>query len=275
VQRYEIASIGPIVRSLRRDVSGFTRSEHRAIYAVRTSLAPENSARLCELLHNGAAVPRPILRPFQQGTQQEETPMDTSTESLNLDDRTSARARDMALAARVRRGDQQAFAELHRLYHRRVLAFAQKRLGDAVEAEDVAQDVFLHLFRSIGRYEGRSSLATWILGIAHHEVCNRFRRRSVEAIAFEDEAHEIAAPAPSPDQVIDAARALRRCAETLERAVSPAQRKIFALRYGAARSVDAIARETGRSTGAVRIGLLRSRRALDGRVPEVEELLAS
>jgi RNA polymerase sigma-70 factor (ECF subfamily) len=201
--------------------------------------------------------------------------MDSITESLSLHDRTSARNRDLALAARVRRGDQGAFAELHRLYHGRVLAFAHKRLGDAAEAEDVAQDVFLALFRSIDRYEGRSSLLTWIFGIAHHEVCNRFRRRSVETVGFENEAHEIAAPAPSADEVLDATRVLRRCAETLERSVSPAQRRIFALRYGEARSVEAIARETGRSAGAVRIGLLRSRRALDAQVAEVEELLAS
>ena len=190
-------------------------------------------------------------------------------------DGSSARNRDVALAARVRRGDGQAFAELHRLYHRRVIAFAYKRLGDATEAEDVAQDVFLQLYRSIARYEGRSSLLTWIFGIAHHEVCNRFRRRSVETVGFEDEAYEVAAATPTPDEVIDAQRALRRCAETLERNVSPAQCKIFALRYAGARSVAAIASETGRSAGAVRIGLLRSRRALDEQVAEVEELLAS
>jgi RNA polymerase sigma-70 factor (ECF subfamily) len=201
--------------------------------------------------------------------------MDSITETLNLTDRTSTRERDLALVARVRRGDQAAFADLHRLYHRRVLAFAIKRLGDAVEAEDVAQDVFLHLYRSIARYEGRSSLITFILGIAHHEVCNRFRRRSVDAVAYEDESHEVAAAAPSADHVIDAARVLRRCAETLERTVSAAQRKIFALRYGEARSIDAIARETGRSEGAVRIGLLRSRRALDAEAAAVEQLLAS
>jgi RNA polymerase sigma-70 factor, ECF subfamily len=190
-------------------------------------------------------------------------------------DGSSARARDIALAARVRRGDQAAFAELHRLYHRRVLAFAHKRIGDASEAEDVAQDVFLQLYRSIARYEGRSSLLTWIFGIAHHEVCNRFRRRSVATVAFADETCDVASETPSAEEVIDAQRALRRCAETLERNVSPAQRKIFALRYAGARSVAEIASETGRSAGAVRIGLLRSRRALDEQVSEVEELLAS
>jgi DNA-directed RNA polymerase specialized sigma24 family protein len=85
----------------------------------------------------------------------------------------------------------------------------------------------------------------------------------------------VAAAGPSVETVIDASRALRRCSETLERSVSPAQRRIFALRYGGAQSVDAIARETGRSPGAVRIGLLRSRRALDAWAPEVEQLLAS
>src|SRR2546427_11601353 len=111
--------------------------------------------------------------------------MDSITESLNLSDRTSARARDMALAARVRRGDHQAFAELHRLYHRRVLAFAQKRLGDSAEAEDVVQDVFLALFRSIDRYEGGSSLLTWTFGIAHHDGSDRIRRPSVETPPLE------------------------------------------------------------------------------------------
>jgi RNA polymerase sigma-70 factor, ECF subfamily len=230
--------------------------------------------RPCEAVHDLGSRARPILPSFQQGTQEERN-MDSITETLNLSDRTSARTRDMALAARVRRGDQNAFAEIYRLYHRRVMAFASKRLGDATEAEDVAQDVFLGLFRSIDRYEGRSSLLTWIFGIAHHEVCNRFRRRSVDAGSLGDDAGEVAAADPSADEVIDASRVLRRCAETLERSVSPAQCKIFALRYGESRSVDAIARETGRSAGAVRIGLLRSRRALDAQVAEVEELLAS
>jgi RNA polymerase sigma-70 factor (ECF subfamily) len=197
------------------------------------------------------------------------------TDTETLPDRASARAQDEALVARLRARDEQAYAELHRLYHRRVFAYAQKRLRDATEAEDVVQDVFLQLYRSIERYQGRSSLLTWIFGIAHHEVCNRFRRGSLATGSFEDEAGEVAAAGPSVETVIDASRALRRCSETLERSVSPAQRRIFALRYGGAQSVDAIARETGRSPGAVRIGLLRSRRALDAWAPEVEQLLAS
>ncbi len=165
--------------------------------------------------------------------------------------------------------------DLYRRYHRRVIAFARRRLGDATEAEDVAQDVFLQLHRSIDRYQGRSSVLSWILGIAHHEVCNRFRRRSLERDAFDDQALEVAGAAPPCDRAIDAASALRRCAETLARSASPAQGRIFAMRYAEARSIEAIASEMGRTAGAVRIALLRARRAIAAAVPEVEDLLAT
>jgi len=192
----------------------------------------------------------------------------------NSQDRAQSRACDAALAARLCRGDEQAYRELHRLYCCRVIAFARRRLGDATEAEDVAQDVFLEVVRSIARYQGRSSLRSWILGIAHHEVCNRFRRWSPDVIGGVDLASAVAAPAPTADRAIDAARALQRCAETLARSISPAQRRIFALRYREARSTEAIAREMGRSEGAVRIGLWRARRALEALAAEVWELLA-
>lgn len=170
--------------------------------------------------------------------------------------------RDAALVARIRSGDEAAFAELHRLYHPRVFAFALKRMGDPAEAEDVAQDVFLQVFRSLGRYQGRSSLLTWIFGIAHHETCNRFRRKRLDAVPLDDEARHVAAPQPSPDGVVDAVRTLGRCVDVLDREVSPAQRRVFELRYWDARSVEEIARDTGKSPGAVRVGLLRTRRAL-------------
>lgn len=173
-----------------------------------------------------------------------------------------ASERDAALVARVRSGDEAAFAELHRLYRPRVFAFALKRMGDPAEAEDVTQDVFLQVFRSLGRYQGRSSLLTWIFGIAHHETCNRFRRKRLDAIPLEDEAHRVAAPQSAPDGVVDAMRTLGRCADVLHREVSPTQRRVFELRYWDACSVEEIARDTGKSPGAVRVGLLRTRRAL-------------
>ena len=61
-----------------------------------------------------------------------------------------------------------------------------KRLGDAVEAEDVTQEVFLQTYRSLGSYQGRSTLLTWMFGIAHNQVRRRFRRKAPSLVRLDD-----------------------------------------------------------------------------------------
>jgi len=170
-------------------------------------------------------------------------------------------AQDDALVTRLRAGDEQAYAELYRLVYPRVFGFALRRLGDPTEAEDVVQDVFLQVYRSIDRYEGRSSLLSWIFGIARHTTLSRFSHRSLQMTSL-DEAHGLAAPIASVEDCIDASRIWERCTRFLQRNVSATARHIFHLRYSHGRSVAAIARETGKSTGAVKVGLMRTRRIL-------------
>jgi RNA polymerase sigma-70 factor, ECF subfamily len=170
-------------------------------------------------------------------------------------------AEDDALVIRLRAGDEQAYAELYHRVHPRVFGFALRRLGDPTEAEDVAQEVFLQVYRSIDRYEGRSSLLSWIFGIARHTTLNRFSRRPPEMAPL-DEAIGVSAPGASIEDSIDASRIWERCSRSLQRNVSVTARHIFHLRYSHGRSVAAIARETGKSTGAVKVGLMRTRRIL-------------
>ena len=170
-------------------------------------------------------------------------------------------AQDDALVIRLRAGDEQAYAELYRRAYPCVFGFALRRLGDPTEAEDVAQDVFLQVYRSIERYEGRSNLLCWILGIARHTTLKRFSHRSPEMTPL-DEARGLAAPAGSIEDSIDASRTWERCSLFLERNVSATARHIFHLRYSHNRSVATIAYETGKSASAVKVGLMRTRRTL-------------
>jgi RNA polymerase sigma-70 factor (ECF subfamily) len=175
----------------------------------------------------------------------------------------SQRMLDRRLVAAIGRDEPGAFERLDRLYRDRLFAFALKRLRDRAEAEDVVQDVFLQVFRSIGSFEGRSSLLTWMFGIAHHQVCRRLRKRRLEVLAFdEDGAGEVRAELAPTDEQVDAARTLRECSELLETSVSPAQRIVFQLHYGESRSMRDIAAELGKSRQAVKISLFRTRRAL-------------
>ena len=156
---------------------------------------------------------------------------------------------------------------MHDRYARRAYAFALKRLGDAVEAEGVVQDVFLEVHRCLGAWEARSSLLTWIFGIAHHQLCRRFRKKSSVEISLEQiEDLPPAAPASASDRRVKAARILETCADVLDGEVSPAQREIFDLYYGETRPTRFIAEALGKSNQVMKVSLFRTRRAMEARL---------
>jgi RNA polymerase sigma-70 factor, ECF subfamily len=84
-------------------------------------------------------------------------------------------AQDRELVTSCRTGDPGAFARLVRLHEGMVFSLAARLLGDAEEARDVAQEVFLQVYRMLSRFEGRSSLKTWIYRIAVNQCHNRRR----------------------------------------------------------------------------------------------------
>ncbi|MCG8590436.1 MAG: sigma-70 family RNA polymerase sigma factor [Proteobacteria bacterium] len=189
---------------------------------------------------------------------------------------TPARVRDRELVARVLAGLPGAFEELHDRYEGRVQAFALSRLGDPAEAEDVVQDVFLEVFRCLDRFEGRSTLLTWIFGIAHHQICNRHRRRTPLLVSMDEPWTQRLAHTQAPtDATVDAARVLDRCEAVLSRELSSGQREIFARRYRDNESLGSIAKQLGKSTQAVKISLFRARRTLAERTQGLREALSA
>src|ERR1041384_2569052 len=85
---------------------------------------------------------------------------------------------DAALMLRVREGDREAFAELVEKYKQPVMNLAYRTLRDATEAEDVAQNVFLQVYKSAHRYEVSAKFSTWLFTIARNLCLNEIRRRS-------------------------------------------------------------------------------------------------
>jgi RNA polymerase sigma-70 factor (ECF subfamily) len=82
---------------------------------------------------------------------------------------------DMELLARLRRGDELAFAELVEGLYGSMLRLAVVHVGSRAVAEEVVQDAWVGVLRQLDRFEGRSSLRTWVLRI----VANRARTRAV------------------------------------------------------------------------------------------------
>ena len=85
---------------------------------------------------------------------------------------------DAALMLRVKQGDTGAFAELVDKYKQPVMNVAYRMLRDATEAEDLAQNVFIQVFRSAHRYKVASKFSTWLFTIARNLCLNEIRRRS-------------------------------------------------------------------------------------------------
>lgn len=85
---------------------------------------------------------------------------------------------DAALMLRVKRGDRRAFEELVARYQQPVLNFVYRTLPDATEAEDLAQGVFVQVWKSAARYEATAKFSTWLFTIARNLCLNEFRRRS-------------------------------------------------------------------------------------------------
>lgn len=81
------------------------------------------------------------------------------------------------LLKRLQAGDKQAFATLVREYHRKLLAMARAIVGESI-ADEVVQEAWLSAYKAIGRFEGRSSLKTWLMRIVINEARTRLRHES-------------------------------------------------------------------------------------------------
>lgn len=85
---------------------------------------------------------------------------------------------DAALMLRVKRGDMRAFEDLVRRYQQPVMNLIYRSLPDLTEAEDLAQNVFVQVYKSAGRYEASAKFSTWLFTIARNICLNEIRRRS-------------------------------------------------------------------------------------------------
>src|ERR671938_1793500 len=85
---------------------------------------------------------------------------------------------DAALMKRVTQGDQRAFEELVEKYKQPVFNMIYRTLRDATEAEDLAQVVFVQVYKSAHRYRVEAKFSTWLFTIARNLCLNEIRRRS-------------------------------------------------------------------------------------------------
>jgi len=179
---------------------------------------------------------------------------------------------DLVLVGRCRRGEPEAFARLVALHEGMVFNLAARLLGEAEEARDVAQNVFLHVYQKLGQFQGRSALRTWIYRITVNQCHNRRRwwqsRRREKEEPLDDltsgtQARRLADERPEScpfDETRRRERA-RRVQEGLLQ-LSFEHRTVLVLREIEGLSCDEIADTMGVAGGTVKSRLSRAREAL-------------
>lgn len=176
---------------------------------------------------------------------------------------------DLDLLARYAAGDQAAARALTFRHAPRLLTLARRMLADAAEAEDVAQETLLRLWRIAPDWRDEAKLSTWLYRVASNLCVDRLRRRRERTL---DEAGEPADETATPLEGI----AARERAGALEAALGrlpERQRVAIVLRHIEERSNIEIGEILGLSVEAVESLLARGRRALAERLlPRREEL---
>jgi len=87
---------------------------------------------------------------------------------------------DHALARAAGLGDMKSFEELYERHNRRVYSLCLRMTQNVAEAEDLAQEAFIQLFRKIGSFRGDSAFTTWLHRLTVNQVLMHFRKRSVK-----------------------------------------------------------------------------------------------
>lgn len=184
------------------------------------------------------------------------------------DRRAEEQARDRALVARAQAGEVEAFQELFELHRHKVYKVAYGLCRNQEDALDVVQDTFLKAHRALDRFEGRSSISTWLCQIATHRSIDLQRRRKVrraESLEEGQVASERGAASPRDHaQASELAVALEAALAEL----SEKHRTVFVLYTVQQLSYKEIAATLEISIGTVMSRLFYARKNLQERLAE-------
>jgi RNA polymerase sigma-70 factor (ECF subfamily) len=167
---------------------------------------------------------------------------------------------DEELVQRIARGERLAMQTLFARHNLRVYRFILRHLRSESTAEDLVSEVFFDVWRQAGRFEGRSSVSTWLLSIARFKALSHLRRRQDEPLD-ETTAEAIEDEGDSPEtalQIKDRGAVLRRCIEGL----SAEHREIVDLVYYHEASVEEAARIVGIPAATVKTRMFYARKRL-------------
>lgn len=166
----------------------------------------------------------------------------------------------------IRLQSNSSFEEIVRSYQADVRILTRRHFGSLAEADEVAQEIFVQVYRGLSGFRGESSLRTWILSLARNQIRvhirneSRRRRRS-ETVVPPEFLETKAVEDTDPFQTEEAEEKLKALSDCVAR-LGERQRSLLEAFYYQQQSAEMIASEFSRTAGSVRMLLMRIRKQL-------------
>jgi RNA polymerase sigma-70 factor (ECF subfamily) len=172
---------------------------------------------------------------------------------------------DAVMLARARAGNSAAMGRIYELTQHRLRRFARRLIGDDAAAEDLVQDVFVHLSRLLGRYRGEAPFEVFLLGVAS-QLRAAMRRRKLHD-RFADGSDPLPCTPEWDTHRHELAAMLVRALDTLSRE----QRLAFVLREVEGLSAGEAAAVAGVPEATIRTRVFHARRKLQAELGQLGE----
>lgn len=179
-----------------------------------------------------------------------------------------------AILEACRRGDRDAFRRLFERHRDTVYTIALHFSGDEAAARDIAQQVFVKLFTTIGTFRGDSSFSTWLYRVVAN-TCADERKRGRRFVPLAEESGVMEMPAQGSQEDGYLRREIAESVRGAVAALSPKLRLAIVLRYVDGLSYDEIADALGCSAGTVASRLNRGHKELARRLGHLRGVLPS
>lgn len=175
-------------------------------------------------------------------------------------------ASDAAVVAQVLAGDRDSFRVLMDRHSRSIYKVAYRMTANQQDAEEIVQETFLRAYKSLQRFESRSSFSTWIYRIAVNRALDFLSARKpgetyqiTENPDYQDREKEVQVPSnnPGPDRMLLSQEAKTKIAKALEK-LSPVERVAFTMRHMEGQSIEEIGKALNVKTNAAKNTVFRA-----------------
>jgi RNA polymerase sigma-70 factor, ECF subfamily len=178
---------------------------------------------------------------------------------------------DYDIILRVKRGDIEAYSHLVEKYHKHLLNFIFLLVGDEKVVEDIGQEVFLNVYRSLSHFDEQrgTPFSAWLFITARNRCTSEIRKRRNRSFISLEEAAEIPGPDRSPIEMLIKQEHQQALEEALEKLPEPYRRSILKNLQGL--TPETIAVQEGISLGTVKSRLFRARQRIKRLLANISE----